>query len=133
MSTTNTQSAVGFIGPGERGLPMATAIAVAGYPLHVWARHPGPLSHTPPSAPADRRAPHSVRGGGSGDKPAEQESRRNAARGTLNFSELRACEVRHEFILNTSPLASVAALCNKARLRSPVNEKELGGVWGRPL
>jgi hypothetical protein len=69
MSTTNTQSAVGFIGPGERGLPMATAIAVAGYPLHVWARHPGPLSHTPPSAPADRRAPHSVRGGGSGDKP----------------------------------------------------------------
>ena len=47
MSTTNSQSAVGFIGPGEQGLPMATAIAVAGYPLLVWARHPGPLfSHT---------------------------------------------------------------------------------------
>jgi 3-hydroxyisobutyrate dehydrogenase-like beta-hydroxyacid dehydrogenase len=30
MSTTNTQSAVGFIGTGEQGLPMATAIAVAG-------------------------------------------------------------------------------------------------------
>jgi 3-hydroxyisobutyrate dehydrogenase-like beta-hydroxyacid dehydrogenase len=46
MSTTNAQSAVGFIGPGDEGLPMATAIAVAGYPLVVWARHPGPLSHT---------------------------------------------------------------------------------------
>ena len=68
MSTTNSQSAVGFIGPGEQGLPMATAIAVAGYPLLVWARHPGPLSHTSLGAGA-RRAPQSVRGGGSGDKP----------------------------------------------------------------
>ena len=50
MSTTNAQSAVGFIGPGDQGLPMATAIAVAGYPLLVWARHPGPLSHTSPGA-----------------------------------------------------------------------------------
>jgi 3-hydroxyisobutyrate dehydrogenase-like beta-hydroxyacid dehydrogenase len=46
MSTTNSQPAVGYIGPGEQGLPMATAIAAAGYPLLVWARHPGPLSHT---------------------------------------------------------------------------------------
>ena len=30
MSTTNAQSAVGFICPGDQGLPMATAIAVAG-------------------------------------------------------------------------------------------------------
>ena len=67
MSTTNSQPAVGFIGPGEQGLPMATAIAVAGYPLLVWSRHPGP-SPTPPSAPAAKRAPQSVRGGGSGDK-----------------------------------------------------------------
>jgi hypothetical protein len=29
---------------------MATAIAVVGYPLHVWACHPGPLSHTSPGA-----------------------------------------------------------------------------------
>lgn len=26
---------VGFIGLGDQGLPMATAIAQAGYPLHV--------------------------------------------------------------------------------------------------
>jgi 3-hydroxyisobutyrate dehydrogenase-like beta-hydroxyacid dehydrogenase len=30
MSTTNSQPAVGYIGPGEQGLPMATAIATAG-------------------------------------------------------------------------------------------------------
>ena len=52
MSTTNAQPAVGFIGPGDQGLPMATAIAVAGYPLVVWARHPGSLSPTPPSVDA---------------------------------------------------------------------------------
>ena len=46
MSTTNAQSAVGFIGPGDQGLPMTTAIAVAGLPLLVWGRHRGPLSHT---------------------------------------------------------------------------------------
>ena len=28
--------AVGFIGLGDQGLPMATAIADAGYSLHVW-------------------------------------------------------------------------------------------------
>lgn len=43
MSTTTAQPAVGFIGLGDQGLPMATAIADAGYPLHVWARRPGSL------------------------------------------------------------------------------------------
>lgn len=32
--------AVGFIGLGDQGLPMAVAIAKAGHTLHVWARHP---------------------------------------------------------------------------------------------
>ncbi len=31
---------MGFIGLGDQGLPMATAIAEAGFPLHVWARRP---------------------------------------------------------------------------------------------
>src|SRR5262249_47749984 len=43
MSTVTAQSAVGFIGLGDQGLPMAIAIAEAGYPLHVWARRPGSL------------------------------------------------------------------------------------------
>jgi 3-hydroxyisobutyrate dehydrogenase-like beta-hydroxyacid dehydrogenase len=43
MSTTTAQPAIGLIGLGDQGLPMATAIAEAGYPLHVWARHPGSL------------------------------------------------------------------------------------------
>jgi 3-hydroxyisobutyrate dehydrogenase-like beta-hydroxyacid dehydrogenase len=34
---------VGFIGLGDQGLPMAVAIAEAGYPLQVWARRPGSL------------------------------------------------------------------------------------------
>jgi hypothetical protein len=42
------------------------------------------------------------------------------------------CELRHEFRMNSSSLASVAALCNKARLTSPVIRKG-SGVWGRPL
>lgn len=29
---------IGFIGLGDQGLPMAVAVAEAGYPLHVWAR-----------------------------------------------------------------------------------------------
>ncbi len=29
---------VGFVGLGDQGLPMATAVAEAGYELHVWAR-----------------------------------------------------------------------------------------------
>jgi 3-hydroxyisobutyrate dehydrogenase-like beta-hydroxyacid dehydrogenase len=32
-------TAVGWIGLGDMGLPMAIDIAEAGYPLHVWARH----------------------------------------------------------------------------------------------
>jgi len=35
--------AVGFIGLGDQGLPMATAIAEAGFPLHAWARRPTSL------------------------------------------------------------------------------------------
>lgn len=34
---------VGFIGPGDQGLPVATAIADAGYELHAWARRPASL------------------------------------------------------------------------------------------
>lgn len=41
--TSTTLPAVGFIGLGDQGLPMAVAIAEAGYPLQVWARHPGSL------------------------------------------------------------------------------------------
>ncbi len=35
--------AIGFVGLGDQGLPMAVAIAEAGYTLHVWARKPGSL------------------------------------------------------------------------------------------
>jgi 3-hydroxyisobutyrate dehydrogenase-like beta-hydroxyacid dehydrogenase len=38
-----TPLSVGFIGLGDQGRPMATAIAQAGFPLHVWARRPGSL------------------------------------------------------------------------------------------
>lgn len=34
---------VGFIGLGDQGLPMAVAVAEAGFPLHVWARRPDSL------------------------------------------------------------------------------------------
>jgi 3-hydroxyisobutyrate dehydrogenase-like beta-hydroxyacid dehydrogenase len=34
---------VGFIGLGDQGLPMAVAIAGAGFPLHVWARRSASL------------------------------------------------------------------------------------------
>lgn len=34
---------IGFIGLGDQGLPMAAAIAEAGFDLHVWARHPASL------------------------------------------------------------------------------------------
>ncbi|GAA4668028.1 NAD(P)-dependent oxidoreductase [Amycolatopsis dongchuanensis] len=34
---------VGFIGLGDQGLPMATAIAEAGFALHAWARRPASL------------------------------------------------------------------------------------------
>ncbi|WP_040785424.1 NAD(P)-dependent oxidoreductase [Nocardia pneumoniae] len=40
MTETRTPAGpvVGFIGLGDQGLPMATAIAEAGFPLHAWAR-----------------------------------------------------------------------------------------------
>jgi 3-hydroxyisobutyrate dehydrogenase-like beta-hydroxyacid dehydrogenase len=65
MSTTTAQPAIGFIGLGDQGLPMATAIAEAGYSLHVWARRPGSLAalgtiahgrRTPPGGDAVRAA-----------------------------------------------------------------------------
>lgn len=37
-ATVAREAAVGFIGLGDQGLPMAQAIAQAGHPLHVWAR-----------------------------------------------------------------------------------------------
>jgi 3-hydroxyisobutyrate dehydrogenase-like beta-hydroxyacid dehydrogenase len=40
MTVPASRPTVGFIGLGDQGLPMATAIAEAGYPLHVWARRP---------------------------------------------------------------------------------------------
>ncbi|MFJ4715673.1 NAD(P)-dependent oxidoreductase [Streptomyces sp. NPDC088785] len=44
---------VGFIGLGDQGLPMARAIAGAGFPLRVWARRPAslePLADVPHEA-----------------------------------------------------------------------------------
>jgi 3-hydroxyisobutyrate dehydrogenase-like beta-hydroxyacid dehydrogenase len=41
--TAEALPSVGFIGLGDQGLPMAVAIAEAGYPLHVWARRPASL------------------------------------------------------------------------------------------
>ncbi|MBT2501057.1 NAD(P)-dependent oxidoreductase [Curtobacterium sp. ISL-83] len=38
-----TTLAVGWIGLGDQGAPMARAIAEAGHTLHVWARRPGSL------------------------------------------------------------------------------------------
>jgi len=35
---------VGWVGLGDQGLPMATAIAQAGFPLHAWARRPTSLA-----------------------------------------------------------------------------------------
>ena len=45
MATTDhsPQLDIGFIGLGDQGAPMAQAIAEAGWPLHVWARHPRSL------------------------------------------------------------------------------------------
>ena len=37
------EEAIGFIGLGDQGLPMAAAIAQARYQLHVWARKPSSL------------------------------------------------------------------------------------------
>jgi 3-hydroxyisobutyrate dehydrogenase-like beta-hydroxyacid dehydrogenase len=41
--SSDDKPAVGFIGLGDQGLPMATAIAEAGYQLNVWARRPASL------------------------------------------------------------------------------------------
>lgn len=41
--TAETLPAVGFVGLGDQGEPMAVAIAEADYPLHAWARRPGSL------------------------------------------------------------------------------------------
>ncbi|MET7995014.1 NAD(P)-binding domain-containing protein [Amycolatopsis sp. NPDC005232] len=35
---------IGFIGLGDQGAPLATAIAETGFPLHVWARRPASLT-----------------------------------------------------------------------------------------
>jgi lactate dehydrogenase-like 2-hydroxyacid dehydrogenase len=43
MSATSQLPAVGFIGLGDQGAPIARAIAEAGYPLHAWARRPESL------------------------------------------------------------------------------------------
>lgn len=40
---SNSTLTVGFVGLGDQGLPMAAAIAGAGCPLQVWARHRGSL------------------------------------------------------------------------------------------
>jgi 3-hydroxyisobutyrate dehydrogenase-like beta-hydroxyacid dehydrogenase len=44
MKTNNARPVIGFIGLGDQGLSMATAIPEAGYELHVWARRPGDLN-----------------------------------------------------------------------------------------
>jgi 3-hydroxyisobutyrate dehydrogenase-like beta-hydroxyacid dehydrogenase len=43
MPKSNDKPAVGWIGLGDQGTPMAQAIADNGYQLHVWARHPESL------------------------------------------------------------------------------------------
>lgn len=53
--SSDDRPTVGFIGLGDQGLPMATAIAGAGYQLNVWARRPaslGALGDTPYTAHA---------------------------------------------------------------------------------
>lgn len=48
---------VGFIGLGDQGLPMSTAIAEHGFELHVWARRPASLD---PLARTQHTAHHTV-------------------------------------------------------------------------
>ncbi|WP_314173724.1 NAD(P)-dependent oxidoreductase [Streptomyces winkii] len=43
MPEHNAKPAVGFIGLGDQGAPIAQALAQGGYPLHVWARRPESL------------------------------------------------------------------------------------------
>jgi len=40
MSALDSPPVIGFIGLGDQGLPMATAIAEGGYALQVWALNP---------------------------------------------------------------------------------------------
>ncbi|GAA3938630.1 NAD(P)-dependent oxidoreductase [Actinoplanes auranticolor] len=40
---TSMHPRIGWIGLGDQGAPMARAIAEAGFPLHVWARHKASL------------------------------------------------------------------------------------------
>lgn len=42
-STEAGKPAVGWIGLGDQGLPMATAVAESGFPLHAWARRSSSL------------------------------------------------------------------------------------------
>ncbi|GAA4585964.1 hypothetical protein GCM10023194_30420 [Planotetraspora phitsanulokensis] len=43
-TTEPGRPAVGFIGLGDQGAPIAQASADAGHPLHVWARRPESLA-----------------------------------------------------------------------------------------
>ena len=43
MNDASATMSVGFIGLGDQGLPMAVALAQAGFELHVWARRPSTL------------------------------------------------------------------------------------------
>ncbi|WP_167950046.1 NAD(P)-dependent oxidoreductase [Brevibacterium marinum] len=49
LTTPTNITSVGFIGLGDQGLPMATAIAESGFDLHVWVRRSAslvPLTYT---------------------------------------------------------------------------------------
>src|ERR1700746_2202193 len=43
MTANQHTAAVGFIGLGDQGAPMAQAIGDSGFELHVWARRPQDL------------------------------------------------------------------------------------------
>jgi 3-hydroxyisobutyrate dehydrogenase-like beta-hydroxyacid dehydrogenase len=68
MTTTSAKPVIGWIGLGDQGLPMASAIAEAGYPLHVWARRPasldalGDLAHVRHDGMADLAASCDIAG-----------------------------------------------------------------------
>lgn len=63
-----TKAAVGFIGLGDQGAPIAQAIADGGYPPHVWARRPeslrtlGGYPHTAHSSAAELAAASDIIG-----------------------------------------------------------------------
>jgi 3-hydroxyisobutyrate dehydrogenase-like beta-hydroxyacid dehydrogenase len=68
MPESNDKPAVGWIGLGDQGTPIAQAIADNGYPLHVWARRPESLKaldghmFTPHSSVAEMAAVSDVVG-----------------------------------------------------------------------